>query len=127
MGALMTLHSDYQISEDPLRASIHDLDGCIVNWFEKAVGTKNVLVKHYTFDLGVTSAVETAVQQKIAGHGLEGVGLMEVELEMYLRELEKAQAERLFAAVEAVEEESESEGEEGEKWLGVCPPPMKDL
>ncbi|SMR41930.1 unnamed protein product [Zymoseptoria tritici ST99CH_1E4] len=112
IAALKTMVADYGIS-DPSWTSLVDIKDIVVDSFVEPLG-QNPVVKFTTLDLSRTSAFEEAIHQKIAGWELDGINLLEAELEMNARQLESAAAETLFRNMMADEsEENEEAGESG--------------
>ncbi|KJY00177.1 hypothetical protein TI39_contig340g00006 [Zymoseptoria brevis] len=103
IAALKTMVADYGIS-DPSWTSLVDIKDIVVDDFVESLG-QNPVVKFITLDLSRTSAFEEAIRQKIAGWELDGINLLEAELEMYARQLESAAAETLFRNMMADESE----------------------
>ncbi|SMQ45585.1 unnamed protein product [Zymoseptoria tritici ST99CH_3D7] len=115
IAALKTMVADYGIS-NPSWTSLVDIKDIVVDAFVEPLG-QNPVVKFTTLDLSRTSAFEEAIHQKIAGWELDGINLLEAELEMNARQLERVAAETLFRNMMA--DESEVNEDAGERDVRV--------
>jgi hypothetical protein len=84
LGALYRLVQDYQID---VAANFENIESIIVDKTPQTPkGSDENSFHIFTIDLSKHSAIEAAVQEKVAGYELEDYNLLEVELEMLLRE-----------------------------------------
>ncbi|TKA68241.1 hypothetical protein B0A55_10029 [Friedmanniomyces simplex] len=80
-GALIRLRADYELG-DRHEAHLADIESCIVARYSAPV-LQLADQAWLTIDIATEpSEFEREIQGKVAGHGLEGVNLLEVELEM---------------------------------------------
>ncbi|CAK4034681.1 Hypothetical predicted protein [Lecanosticta acicola] len=105
LGALMALRADWEVS-DPRQASLLDAEEVVVREFAAPVGTEQIPARFMVIDLSKRTTLESSIHLKIENWGLDGIGLLEAELEMYAKQLEQVAA---FVLLEAVEEACGSE------------------
>lgn len=118
ISAIMRMQAQYEISQS-LESCISDIQDVVVQYFKRNFGPTPD-IDWVTFDASKTSTFEHTIQQKIAWHGLEDVNLLEIELEMFTKNiLEKTglfrdvdgarvDGERLLHAVASAVEENTS-------------------
>ncbi|KAK0327953.1 hypothetical protein LTS16_001796 [Friedmanniomyces endolithicus] len=86
IGALIRLRADYELG-DPYEAHIADIETCIVNRYSAPV-LQTPDQAWITLDVSTEpSDFEREIFEKVAGHGLEDVNLLEIELEMHSRRM----------------------------------------
>lgn len=83
VGALMRMRVDYEIG-DPHMAQLSDAESVILKRFP-APGLQTSDQPWVTIDARKRTALEETIQEKIAGHGLEGYSLLDIELELLCR------------------------------------------
>jgi len=86
IGALIRLRADYELG-DPYESHIADIETCIVNRYSAPV-LQTPGQAWITLDVSTEpSDFEREIFEKVAGHGLEDVNLLEIELEMHSRRM----------------------------------------
>lgn len=83
VGALMRMRVDYEIG-DPYMAQLSDADSVILKRFIAPV-LQTPDQPWVTIDARKRTPLEETIQAKIAGHGLEGYSLLDIELELLCR------------------------------------------
>ncbi|KAK0871107.1 hypothetical protein LTS02_002036 [Friedmanniomyces endolithicus] len=85
-GALMRMRADYELG-DPYEAHIADIEPCITNRYSASV-LQTPDQARITIDVSTEpSDFEREIYEKVEGHGLEDVNLLEIELEMHSRRM----------------------------------------
>lgn len=85
LGVLMRFYIDYELG-DPQSADIADVEEASVGRYTAPVHPTAQDSSWIIFNTDAAAALETLAQEKVYGHGLEGVNLMEMEMEMHARE-----------------------------------------
>lgn len=141
------MRSDYELS-DTAPAYLDDVGDILIRTFERPMGD-DPSVTHVVLDLSKCSPIEASVHLKVEGHGMDDLGLLELELEILARDTEAAAANNLFRHMQTVYDERDSSvedsvaaeevtKEDNEEPLrlskdieeidriGVCPAPLMD-
>ncbi|KAK0347136.1 hypothetical protein LTR91_023263 [Friedmanniomyces endolithicus] len=85
-GALMRMRADYELG-DPSEAHIADIELCITNRYSAPV-LQTPDQAWITIDASTEpTEFEREIYEKVAGHGLEDMNLLEIELEMHSRRM----------------------------------------
>ncbi|KAK5136002.1 hypothetical protein LTR08_004256 [Meristemomyces frigidus] len=85
IGALMCIRIDYELG-DSQDAQLADVESIIVDRYTGPVGL-TADQKWVMLDADRRTVFEDSVHEKISGHGLENLNLVEIELEMLLSDL----------------------------------------
>lgn len=86
-SAIMRMQAHYEILQ-PLEQCLNEVQEVVVDNFKRNIGpTPNI--DWVTIDVSKPSTFEDSIKQKIARHGLDGLGLslLEIELKMFTKDL----------------------------------------
>ncbi|KAF2173084.1 hypothetical protein M409DRAFT_17032 [Zasmidium cellare ATCC 36951] len=110
LASLMAMRADWELT-DPRMASLLDASEAIVEQYEEKWASSEQLVRMVAVDLEKKTAFVEGIQQKIEGWDLEGINLLEVELELTQQRAEDEAAFRLFSTAETAVQATDASNE----------------